>query len=230
MQVTNELCTSTCASAGYSLAGTEYSGECFCGNVYSNGGAQVQNGCSMVCNGASDEICGGSLRLSVWAQIGSGANPTSTITVTSTVPSSTISGPGATSSPTSTGTAPNLPANWQYEGCYTEGSSGRAFLFQQPDSQTLTVESCANTCIDLGYSVAGLEYAQQCFCDNVLRNGAALTKDSDCNMACTGNANEDCGAGNRLSIYSNASLVIYQPPTPLTTGLPGSWEYVGCIL
>lgn len=216
--MTNELCTSACASAGYPLAGTEYSGECYCGQVYSNGGAQTSTGCNMVCNGANSEICGGSNRLSVWSRIGSGTDPTTTASAT------------AVPTPTGSGTAAELPADWTYQGCYSEGTSGRAFLNQQPDSTTLTIESCVTACIGLGYSVAGMEYASQCFCDNFLRNGAALVADSDCNMACSGNAAEDCGAGNRLSVYSNDTLIIYQPPTPQTTGLPGAWEYVGCIL
>jgi hypothetical protein len=218
MVVTNELCTAACSAAGYPLAGTEYSGECYCGQVYSNGGAEVQTGCNMVCNGNSTETCGGSNRLSVWSRIGSGSNPTATISTVAVV------------TPTGSGTAVDLPPSWKYQGCYAEGTSGRAFLNEQPDSQTLTIESCVTTCLGLGYGVAGLEYAAQCFCDNYLRNGAALVADSDCSMACTGDASEKCGAGDRLSVYSNASLVIYQPPTAQTTGLPGSWKYVGCIL
>lgn len=216
--VTNERCTTACAAAGYPLAGTEYSGECFCGQVFSNGGAQVQDGCNMVCNGNSTEICGGSNRLSLWSKIGSGSNPTSSIPVTSTP------------KPTSTGTALQLPAPWKYQGCYSEGTSGRAFLNQQPDSQTLTIEKCVNACIGLGYAVAGMEYASQCFCDNFVRNGAALVGDGDCSMACSGDASEKCGAGNRLSIYSNDTLIVYQPPTPQTTNLPANWKYVGCIM
>ncbi|KAH9902185.1 copper radical oxidase [Xylariomycetidae sp. FL2044] len=123
-----------------------------------------------------------------------------------------------------------LPESWTYYGCYTEGTSGRAIVNQQPDDPTLTVESCVTTCIGLGYAVAGMEYGVQCFCDNVLRNGANVTADSDCNMACGGDASQDCGAGNRLSVYSNDTLVVYQPPSAQTEDLPGSWEYYGCAI
>ncbi|KAH8661991.1 copper radical oxidase [Xylariales sp. PMI_506] len=216
--MTNELCTSACAAAGYALAGTEYADECYCGQVYANGGAQVDSGCNMVCAGNSTEFCGGSNRLSVWSRIGSGSNPTSTIS-TATV-----------ASPTGSGTAADLPPGWSYQGCYSEGVNGRALINEQPDSQTLTVESCIAACIGLGYSVAGLEYSVQCFCDDFVRDGAALVSDSKCNMPCSGDSAEMCGAGDILSMYSNASLVVYQPPTAQTTGLPGDWEYVGCIV
>ncbi|KAI0196357.1 copper radical oxidase [Astrocystis sublimbata] len=128
------------------------------------------------------------------------------------------------------GSVPDLPGSWAYRGCYTEGSSGRTFAVQQPDSQDLTIQSCVNTCIAAGYSVAGLEYASQCFCDNALRNGANKTQDADCNMACSGDASQDCGAGNRLSVYSNTTLTVFKPPIALTEGLPGSWEYYGCVV
>ena len=74
-----------------------------------------------------------------------------------------------------------------------------------------------------------MEFGVQCFCDNFVRNGGNQTDDSDCNQDCSGNANEICGAGNRMSVYSNATLQIFQPPTAQTTNLPGDWTYVGCI-
>lgn len=93
----------------------------------------------------------------------------------------------------------------------------------------MTVESCVNTCIGLGYTVAGMEYSRQCFCDNYVRNGGANTTDSDCNMPCAGNSTEMCGAGNRLSVYSNAPLQVFQPPIQQKTNLTGYWQYAGCI-
>ena len=120
-------------------------------------------------------------------------------------------------------------SGWSYKGCYIDGAQGRIMMNQQPDSTTNTNEACIATCTGLGYSVAGTQYSSQCFCDNFLRNGAAITADADCNMACSGKASEKCGAGNRMSIYSNATLQAYQPPKIQTTDLPGSWKYQGCL-
>lgn len=85
--LTNELCQSTCLAAGFSIAGTEYGGECCklifkmkltpiddnhfsgCGNSILNGGGPAPNGnvsCDMACNGNSAETCGGSNRLDVY--------------------------------------------------------------------------------------------------------------------------------------------------------------------
>lgn len=69
-KITVELCQSACKSAGYSIAGLEYSQECWCGNSFVNGGAYVgadgTNGCIMSCKGNSKEWCGGSNRLSAY--------------------------------------------------------------------------------------------------------------------------------------------------------------------
>lgn len=125
---------------------------------------------------------------------------------------------------------PTLPAGWTYQGCYVDGVSGRILGNQQPDSSTLTIESCIATCNGLGYSVAGVEYSSQCFCDNYLINGGTkAAADTECNTACAGNGAEQCGGGNRMSIYAKGSLVTRQAPGPQKTGLPGSWTYQGCI-
>ncbi len=135
---------------------------------------------------------------------------------------STIISSSSTSSQTSSATG--LPRGWKYAGCYTEGSNGRALQYQQPDSQVNSVETCISTCIGLGYSVAGMEFSTQCFCDNLLYHGAALASASGCSMACPGNNDELCGAGNFLSVYNTGNLTVYQAPAAQKTGLPGSWQ------
>ena len=108
----------------------------------------------------------------------------------------------------------------------TEGVNGqRALGFQQPGGDTNTVENCISTCIGLNYTVAGLEYSSQCFCDNDLYNGASKTAESNCNMPCAGNSTEMCGAGNILSIYNTGNLTIFQPPASQNSSLPGNWTY-----
>lgn len=145
----------------------------------------------------------------------SGVTPTGTATSSSSTSSAV---------PTPTG----IPTGWKYAGCYSEGTGGRALTQQQAGGAANTIESCINTCVGLGYTVAGLEYSSQCFCDNALHNGAATVVETKCSMPCAGNANQMCGAGDILSIYNIGNLTVYQPPASQTTGLPGSWEYQGC--
>jgi len=82
----------------------------------------------------------------------------------------------------------------------------------------------------LGYTIAGAEYAEECYCDDAIYNGGALAANqADCNTPCPGNPSEDCGAGNRLSLYSIGEPLAYQPPAPQTSGLPANWVYKGCL-
>lgn len=109
--------------------------------------------------------------------------------------------------------------------------NGRILNFQQPDDQQLTVQSCIQKCSNLGYSVAGMQWSYQCFCDNFVRNGGALaSSDSECSSNCAGNAQQKCGGGNRNSIYSNnTQLQVFPVPAPQITNLTGSWKYMGCL-
>lgn len=102
--------------------------------------------------------------------------------------------------------------------------------FQQPDDSKMTIESCVGVCAQKGYTVAGMQYSVQCFCDNYLGRGATNTTDSQCNMPCGGNANEYCGAGNRDSVYSSnpGPVTVYPVPSTQTGNLTGSYKYAGC--
>lgn len=145
----------------------------------------------------------------------------------STISSSTTSTSATTTTVSSTG----LPSGWAYRGCYIDNIGGvRSMLTEENDNATMTIESCIGECISLGYTVAGMEYSDQCFCDDYIRNNASLSaSDSDCAMTCAGDSSEICGGPNLLSVYSNAAITVLPVPTVQTTGLPGSWVYQGCL-
>lgn len=117
---------------------------------------------------------------------------------------------------------------WKYQGCYAEPSAGRALTYQNPDNKTLTVESCIAMCTAGGYTIAGMEYGVQCFCDIYLHNSPALVSDSQCNMNCGGSSGEMCGAGSRLSLYSNGTTSNYTTPT-IDKAPYQNWTYQGCL-
>jgi len=76
---------------------------------------------------------------------------------------------------------------------------------QEPDSNSLTVEGCISICINNGYSIAGVEYATQCFCDSVMSGTTQVSLGlsiARCHSPCSGNANESCGGQNKIEIYS----------------------------
>lgn len=70
-EVTNTKCTTYCDSKGYSLAGTEYGGQCFCGNELTGSSSLDNSKCDMPCEGDSTQTCGGSAALSVYSKSGS---------------------------------------------------------------------------------------------------------------------------------------------------------------
>lgn len=139
-------------------------------------------------------------------QLGTPPSPTttsSTQTTSSTKPTSKTSTTTTSTKPTATA------ANWTNIGCYSEGTSGRALTQSLTStvsggSASMTVEGCQVACKAAGYSVAGLEYAQECWCGNAFANGGAyLGADgtNGCTKTCKGNVKELCGGSSRLSSY-----------------------------
>ncbi|AEO57580.1 hypothetical protein MYCTH_94171 [Thermothelomyces thermophilus ATCC 42464] len=108
--LTTEKRLQACRDGGFPFAGTEYSGECYCGVVIGNDTyAAPADECDMPCNGNADETCGGRSRLNLYVaeELGSlqpcGYQP-SVSSSTSLPPSSTVT--STTSSSTSSSTAP----------------------------------------------------------------------------------------------------------------------------
>lgn len=56
-KMTTQLCVSTCRDKGFSHAGTQYGGHCFCGNKFGKFG--TADNCNATCTGNRDETCGG---------------------------------------------------------------------------------------------------------------------------------------------------------------------------
>lgn len=143
-------CIKFCSAKGYPLAGTgnhvsnsplycliadlnvpEYSRECWCG-ITLNAAAAPASECSYPCTGNSNEVCGGSSRLTVYnsASISPKVNPG-------------VNG-------------------YESLGCFTDAVSARALtnIVQGPGgSQNNTVAGCTATCGAKGYAYAGVEYA-----------------------------------------------------------------------
>jgi hypothetical protein len=115
--------------------------------------------------------------------------------------------------PTQTGTTAPTPLpstkDYAYLGCYNETTSitiagnVRALADGTMESllESMTVEACAAFCLSGGYVFAGLEYAQECWCANLLNVHAAKLADDQCELGCVGNNMESCGGSLKLSVY-----------------------------
>ncbi|KAK4686692.1 hypothetical protein P7C73_g3429, partial [Tremellales sp. Uapishka_1] len=72
--MTGEACAQQCAQAGYTMAGTEYSSQCYCGNALSGDatGAIIDtltdstSACNYACTGNTAQMCGGPSRLTYY--------------------------------------------------------------------------------------------------------------------------------------------------------------------
>jgi hypothetical protein len=210
----------------------------YCGNTFNAGSVNATSSdCNMACSGDSAETCGGGNRLSVYVSNG-------------TLPATTTTG-GST--PVETGVAvTGLPTGWEYYGCYVDGTSGRILEASSIQENNMTRQECVDYCVGGGFTIAGLEYFTQCFCDNAIYNGGVLAADqSDCNDACGGDSTQICGGASRVSLYSKYDPQLiplelssqgstnhleirgqpkaYAAPVAQSTGLPANWKYVGCL-
>ena len=183
----------------YKYAGLEYYGECFCGATV-NGPKVDESLCNFPCTGDSGEACGGNDIISVYQD-------TTFPTVVDTIIS-----------------------DYMPMGCYSEGTPGRSLAWRQDQLSTtnLTVEECLFACKDGGYSFAGVEFGQECYCGVVLGNGTAPVSSSLCNFPCTGNSSETCGGSGTLDLYvakdleSNEPCNASPPTSSSTTSTPTS--------
>ncbi|KAI0764219.1 hypothetical protein BD413DRAFT_483077 [Trametes elegans] len=216
--MTVEACVSFCSSQDFNFAGLEFAQECWCGNELANGGTNAtESDCSFACTGNSAEICGAGNRLSVyWDGV---PPPPPPITVPSV-------------------------GQWKSLGCFNDSVNARVLSVGVNVPGPFTVEGCTTACFDANYPLAGMEFADQCYCDTTFENGGAPTPLSDCNMACNGNSSEFCGGPNRLNVYNFTGTLTGTPGqggggggggtpidvSPVKSGLPPPWTYAACYV
>lgn len=140
--------------------------------------------------GNTSEICGGSgdtKYLSVW-------NSTST-----TIPPTQVKAVGY----------------YPLSGCYNDTLNAHALnAATYTNSTGMSAEACVGFCITKNYGVAGLENGQSCYCGSTLASSVKSVAAAQCNMPCTGNRREFCGAYSQLLVYK-------QDPSSVTAdGVP----------
>ncbi|KAL8719798.1 MAG: hypothetical protein Q9225_003233 [Loekoesia sp. 1 TL-2023] len=179
---TVEKCVAACQAAGYSVAGLEYSTECFCGNALVNGPAPAaESQCSMNCGGDPTEKCGGGSRMSVYYTGDLIIYPVATIQKT------------------------DLPGKWEYKGCISEGTDKRIWKYQTILTKTNSATECLSRCAQFGFMAGGMEYGTECFCGDVVdieNNGGTVRPETECKTTCPGDPRYLCGGGSRLTWYA----------------------------
>ncbi|KFY20044.1 hypothetical protein V491_04033, partial [Pseudogymnoascus sp. VKM F-3775] len=103
-------------------------------------------------------------------------------------------------------TGPQQPAtvgNYEFQACVTDSQGLRTLSEDMLRSDDMTLETCATFCG--GYTYFGTEWSTECWCGNTLAAGATTVAASQCSMTCSGNGNQLCGNGDRLSVYKLAA-------------------------
>jgi len=172
--VTVESCVSACQSQMFTIAGLEYAQECWCGNEINSPGAPIsQSSCNQACTGDSTEVCGGPDALQLYKFTGTYPLGASVVAAAS---------------------------GWSSRGCYSDTVSSRT-LQRSVDAGSVTVESCVSACQSQSFTIAGLEYAQECWCGNEINSPGASISQSACYQPCIGDSTEICGGPNALQLY-----------------------------
>ncbi|WWC57615.1 uncharacterized protein I303_100147 [Kwoniella dejecticola CBS 10117] len=99
--MTQELCMTTCQAKGFTLAGIEYSSECYCGNAFTTGSVPATDNCNMVCSGNKLQTCGGPNRLTTFKFATAAASSSAASSSSSTKASSTSASASASASASS---------------------------------------------------------------------------------------------------------------------------------
>jgi Domain of unknown function (DUF1996)/WSC domain len=96
---------------------------------------------------------------------------------------------------------------WSYSGCGSDSIKARKFTGASTSSQTMTVETCVDFCSGKGFSVAGTEYGNECYCANSIPADAAPTEGylGNCMMPCAGDSGEYCGGAGTISLYQKCT-------------------------
>lgn len=190
------ICTTACYDLAFPYAGLEFAQECFCDTLMQTIVKAPEAECNMTCSGDTGEICGGDLRINIYSY-----NGTTPLTATSTTAMPTTA---SSVTSTSTNLAITAPGAYKSLGCYSDITSNRTlgFVGDYPGAHgNMTIEPCQGACENAGYVFAGVEFGDECWCDNVIRGIGTSVSSTDCNMPCSGNTSETCGGSNRINVY-----------------------------
>ncbi|KAF8904525.1 WSC domain-containing protein, partial [Mucidula mucida] len=182
--LTSESCIAACSSNGYSYAGTQYYFQCFCSNSLAITGHTV---------GASEcnTPCDGTTCQTCGGPYRLSVFQKQTITPTAT-----------------------LPSGWSVDQNCVEDGSTRIMQGYQSSSSSNTPANCAADCSSRGYSLAGVQNGNECYCANAYARSPPTKPSSDCSTPCTGDISQTCGGGWRMATYKSSSTAT--PPSTTT--------------
>ncbi|AFR96749.2 transmembrane receptor [Cryptococcus neoformans C23] len=197
LSMTTEVCIEACAQAGRRWAATLSARSCYCGDefYYGTGTFMPDSYCTVACTGNSSEICGDYYKSSVYNITG--------VQQIANASDSHLAG---------------------YQGCYQDKSGHLALTNNSWASESLTPLTCINGCSELGYSYAGVEGGNTCYCGSQVSSTVTVLPASQCQAACAGNSSDTCGGTQAMDLYTMAAAT----DTPITIRASHPAGYLGC--
>ncbi|KAJ7192355.1 hypothetical protein GGX14DRAFT_701408 [Mycena pura] len=189
--MTIEVCVDYCDAGSFRMAGTTNGDTCRCGNMfYPFSEESLTNAeCDIPCAGNAAEKCGASDVPGLWVL---GKDDGLVFDLQGRDLSALIVG------------------DWRLSYVYNDTVGARALEHNAVDLHpglprgNLTIETCLNACAASGYTIAGQEFADECYCGNELLHSSRPVpgvSPSTGAMACKGDVQEMCGGPNRLQVY-----------------------------
>lgn len=104
-----------------------------------------------------------------------------------------------------------IPNGWSLTAaCLTDAPAPNRLLSESSNFMTtLTPAVCINSCSSNGFSYAALQDGHECWCGSSLNNSTKAGVKIDvaqCNMNCTGDANQQCGGYFAVRAFSSSNL------------------------
>ncbi|KAK7679646.1 hypothetical protein QCA50_017358 [Cerrena zonata] len=175
-----EECTAGCAERGFTFAGVEFANECHCGNGFTAAITPVPHTqCNKRCPGNSNEFCGSGDRIQVFK----GPDPP--------IPA-------------------QLPAGWSIFSAApcARDSAARMFTDTLIAGPVLaardTPAACVSFCIQNGFTKAGVEGGDECYCGNTFRDVPIAVDPTECNLPCQGALGVTCGGNFAIQLYTSS--------------------------
>ncbi|KAJ7087736.1 WSC domain-containing protein, partial [Mycena epipterygia] len=97
-------------------------------------------------------------------------------------------------------------SGWTLSNACAVDTSARILQGYSVSTSSNTPSTCQSTCASKGFSIAGVENGNECYCANSISGGTpSAASTSDCSVACAGDSASKCGGGWRMQIYTAAA-------------------------
>jgi hypothetical protein len=181
------LCQRTCRNKGFTVAGLNNGNNCFCSNTANTGNVYPLAACNSACFGDNTQSCGGG---------------TSMVSIYDTQVPAGLPPAG-------------FPTG--YVGCFSDPLNAKQMTgYRLTTASTMNAAICGDMCKSRGFSLAGTENGNQCYCGNALPT--TLLVDSKCGSQCSGFTGETCGGLDRLSVYNVSGVQVAASSSGTNTG------------